>query len=139
MKPIHEQLLRLNASESLRVAVEPTPSGRRVARFGLWVQRENGPATLTPHFTVELEDVRTVARALARAADFLEHRRDGMDDGRRFIEQRPATVVELANGRLLCQKCGHTWFPAVDGTTRPYRRAYDCPGPGCRGTDGSEG
>ncbi len=64
-----EQLVPLNPTESLRMALDATRGGHPVVRLGLVVRRPGGPDTQTPHFTIEVTDVRRVAAALTAFAD----------------------------------------------------------------------
>jgi len=68
-----EQYVRLSEIEELRVALEPTRSGYLVVRVGLRVRRFDGTDALTPVFSLEPKDVRTVSRAFAALADALDH------------------------------------------------------------------
>jgi len=71
-----ERLVRLSATEHLRIALVPTPRrrGPSVIRLSVRVRRGDGSEGETPGFTLELQDLRPVAQALAGLARELEGR-----------------------------------------------------------------
>jgi hypothetical protein len=68
-----ERLVRLNATEHLRIAVLPTPrGGPAVVRLSMRVRRIDGVDVDTPAFTLERQDLRPLAQALAALARELD-------------------------------------------------------------------
>jgi hypothetical protein len=72
VRPLLERLIRISEREQLRVTVEQRRSRMVLVRFGLRVRRTDGVEVDTPAFTLEPNDVRRVARALADVADDVE-------------------------------------------------------------------
>jgi hypothetical protein len=73
------KLVPLTGGDQLRVTLEATPSGYPVVRVAMVV----GPAgRLTPSFTLEVGDLRTVATALGAFADSLEREAAAHTHGR---------------------------------------------------------